>query len=127
MRDNINKLWQYNYYTNKFHKKNQGDIINPKVGHIYVYPITETHMNVYFLTIKVPYYANETNSYADDDSIIEYYYCQITIGRHGLRINAFGHEADYWDRRFKGNSNLFLYKDVFEFMNWDENPLEVKS
>jgi len=118
VRDNKNKLWQYNYYTNKFHKKNQGDIINPKVGHIYVQPLSETNMNVFFLT-----HAKET----DYAITIEYYHSQMVMGENGLRLNYSSHEADYWDRRFKGNSNVFLYKDGFGFLNWKENPFEVKS
>ena len=70
VRDNINKLWQYNYYTNDLQKKHQGDIINPKVGHIYVQPILETHVNVFFLN-----QASETNSsFANLDYLIEYYH-----------------------------------------------------
>ena len=124
VRDNINKLWQYNYFTNNFQKRNQGDIINPKLGHIYVEPISETHMNVFFLN-----HLSETNvSFANHDYVIEYYGSQIGMfEKSGLRITYVSHEADYWDRRLKGKSNVFLYNDSFEFLNWKENPFEVKS
>lgn len=122
--ENKNKLWQYNYLTDKFQKKSQGNIFTPEEGQIYIKPLSDTHINVYYFIRLVP----DGMSWFQD-YLIEFYHCQLFKKlTTDLRISYISDETEYWNRYFKGKPNLFVYNpNSFNFLNWNQDPFEVKS
>jgi len=123
--ENKNRLWKYNYLTDEFKKKEQGNIFTPKEGQIYIKLLSHTHIDIFFFTAEIS---------ADwrggvDEYLIEYYICQIMMNKdNSLVVSYSSHETDYWKRYFKGKHNLFVYNpDSFKFLNWNQDPFEVKS
>ena len=122
--ENKNELWQYNYFTDDFQRKNQGNIFTPKIGQIYVIPTSSKFMDI-LLMIKV----KEMKWDEHTDYKIEFYYCQLTLSKKsGLVVSYKSHQSNYWNKYYKGKYNIFVYKpDSLNFLNWKQDPFEVKS
>lgn len=122
--ENKNKLWQYNYFTDEFQKKKQGNIFTPKGGQIYIKLLSNTHINIFFFINSYPApWQGKVDEY-----LIEFYSSQIYKKNDNLVVTYSSHETDFWKRYFEGKSNLFVYTpNSFKFLNWNQEPFEVKS
>lgn len=137
--ENKNKLWEYCEAT-PLSQRSKWNNSFPQAGQIYMSPTKDAYensnetLNLFF--INALRYKEDTG-HGHGHYIINYYFCNLVktqyrnwplSSKKELVVGQWFGGNEYWNTYFKQLTHLFLYNpSSLQFLNWNQDPFEVKS